>query len=233
MPTADSPTIRESLLDEATRRFAAQGFGATSLQVIAEGVGIRKASLLYHFASKDALRDAVLERLLARWNALLPDLLLAASAGASTPRRDRFARVMEALTSFFLEDADRARVLLREILDRPDAFRALLARHVRPWIRVVADQLEAAKAEGAVHADADAEAYAVHVLHLVVGGVAVMGATGALLEESPTAAKRRFEAELMRIVRAAIFTHARGATPTRRRPTAKKPTKKNGAGVRR
>lgn len=222
MPPSDAtPSVRDSLLDEATRRFAAQGFGGTSLQVIADGVGIRKASLLYHFPSKDALRDAVLERLLARWNALLPGLLLAASEGGA-PRRDRFARVMEALTSFFLEDADRARVLLREILDRPDAFRALLARHVRPWIVIVAEQLEAAKADGAVHEDADPEAYAVQVLHLVVGGIAVMDATNALLDAPPERARARFEVELMRIVRAAIF-----------RPQERNTKKIRQAGVRR
>ena len=56
--------VRQSILETATRLFAAHGFDGTSLQDIAESVGIRKASLLYHFPAKEKLRLAVLDRLL-------------------------------------------------------------------------------------------------------------------------------------------------------------------------
>ncbi|MCA9614658.1 MAG: helix-turn-helix transcriptional regulator, partial [Myxococcales bacterium] len=98
MPDDKTGRVRDQILDEATRLFAAHGFGATSIQAVAEAVGIRKPSLLYHFGSKELLRDAVLERILARWNELLPGLLVAAA------KEDRFDGVMNALTSFFLED---------------------------------------------------------------------------------------------------------------------------------
>ena len=70
---------REQTLDAATRLFAAQGYGGTSLSAIADAVGIRKASLLYHFPSKDALHRAVLDQILEHWSQVLPRLLEAAA----------------------------------------------------------------------------------------------------------------------------------------------------------
>ncbi|MBM7026369.1 TetR/AcrR family transcriptional regulator, partial [Clavibacter zhangzhiyongii] len=58
-------TPRASAGDElrpiAAARFARDGFQATSLQQIADEAGYSKSSVLYHFASKEALLDALLE----------------------------------------------------------------------------------------------------------------------------------------------------------------------------
>ncbi|WP_431278389.1 TetR/AcrR family transcriptional regulator [Leifsonia poae] len=53
---------RMQIIDDAMALFAAGGFTATSLQEIAERVGVSKSALLYHFRSKDELLLAVLER---------------------------------------------------------------------------------------------------------------------------------------------------------------------------
>ncbi|MFI6761015.1 TetR/AcrR family transcriptional regulator [Micromonospora sp. NPDC050417] len=52
---------REDILSEAARLFARAGFKGTSLHDIAVAVGCSKATLLYHFASKDALLLALVE----------------------------------------------------------------------------------------------------------------------------------------------------------------------------
>jgi AcrR family transcriptional regulator len=52
--------IDEGILDRAAALFARHGFEQTSLQAVADAVGLSKAGLLHHFPSKDALHAAVL-----------------------------------------------------------------------------------------------------------------------------------------------------------------------------
>ena len=52
---------REEILREAARLFAVVGYKATSLTDIASAVGCSKATLLYHFESKDAIFVALVE----------------------------------------------------------------------------------------------------------------------------------------------------------------------------
>ncbi|TFV57264.1 TetR/AcrR family transcriptional regulator [Geodermatophilus sp. DF01-2] len=52
--------IDEGILDRAAALFARRGFAKTSVQDVADAVGLSKAGLLHHFPSKDALHQAVL-----------------------------------------------------------------------------------------------------------------------------------------------------------------------------
>ncbi|GGQ81567.1 TetR/AcrR family transcriptional regulator [Couchioplanes azureus] len=54
-------STREEILRVAAERFAHFGYKGTSLQDIAAGVGCSKATLLYHFASKDAILAELVE----------------------------------------------------------------------------------------------------------------------------------------------------------------------------
>jgi AcrR family transcriptional regulator len=52
--------IDEGIVDRAAGLFARGGFAKTSVQDVADAVGLSKAGLLHHFPSKDALWAAVL-----------------------------------------------------------------------------------------------------------------------------------------------------------------------------
>lgn len=52
---------REQILDAAAELFAEHGYAGTSTRAIAERVGVRQASLYYHFAGKDEILLELLE----------------------------------------------------------------------------------------------------------------------------------------------------------------------------
>ena len=54
-PRRRGSTAREEILDASSELFTTQGFANTSTHQIAEAVGIRQASLYYHFPSKSSL----------------------------------------------------------------------------------------------------------------------------------------------------------------------------------
>ncbi len=194
--------VRGEILTVATRLFARQGFNGTSIAEIAEAVGVRKPSLLYHFASKEELRQAVLDHVLARWNEMLPRVLMAATAG-----EDQFEGITRELVSFFTQDPDRARLLIREALDRPDDMRARLATHVRPVVANLSGYIRRGQAHGELHADADAEAYLFQTIMLLLCGVAFTDSFGTLMPKSSPygGQKERLTRELLRIARSALF----------------------------
>ena len=119
---------KERILDIAAKRFARHGYEGTSLQGIADEVGMRKPSLLYHFPSKKALREAVITDLLGRWQTRLPEVLARAGEG-----QDRFTALFEEVSMFFEHDPSRALLVMREVVDRPVETRERLGAAVRPW----------------------------------------------------------------------------------------------------
>lgn len=62
-PVADpAPSGRTRIMDEAAASFVERGYDATSLRHLADLVGMKAASLYYHFGSKEELLTAILER---------------------------------------------------------------------------------------------------------------------------------------------------------------------------
>ena len=53
---------RGRILDAALVSFADRGYEATSLDVLATGLGVRKQTILYHFGTKEALLASVIDR---------------------------------------------------------------------------------------------------------------------------------------------------------------------------
>jgi TetR/AcrR family transcriptional regulator len=205
-PRRAEADVRGSVLAAATRLFAARGFEGTAVQDVADAVGVSKPAVLHHFPSKEALRQAVLDGILAHWKETLPRLLLAATA-----TEDRFQAVFGELRRFFSDDPDRARLVLRELIDRPVELKKVLRAAVRPWLDAVAMYVRAGVESGRHHADIDPEAYVVHVMQLVIAAAASSNVLPAVLEGDSLA---RYDRELTRIARSSLFVSAGGSPPT-------------------
>lgn len=101
--TVEKPAVstrREEILDAASALFAERGYHGASLRDISRRVGISHPGMLHHFASKELLLGAVIDRLEAHAQGLLdsvevlqtsPQSLVAALSGPWDPREHSMA----------------------------------------------------------------------------------------------------------------------------------------------
>jgi AcrR family transcriptional regulator len=59
-------SIKQRIMDEAVAIFNAQGYGNSSLQDVARQLEISRGNLAYHFATKDALLEAIFQQMWAK-----------------------------------------------------------------------------------------------------------------------------------------------------------------------
>ena len=129
-------STRDRILAVAGERFGTRGVDAVSLDEIAAAVGVRKQTVLYWFASKEELVDAVLEATAAEIGVVI-DAALRAASGEPLERVDTVVRAVFRL-------AVRRPALLglvRELSRLPAAHADRLRPHVDPLVARAVDFL--------------------------------------------------------------------------------------------
>lgn len=192
--------MRDRILDEAARLFAHRGYAGTTVQAVADAVGVSKPSVIYWYPSKKALRDAVVDQMLLRWRELLPRLLEVAAEG-----EDRLDAVLREVVRFFAEDPDRARLLNRIAVDEPEETRDRLQGHLRPWLALLAGYIKEAQRAGRARPDLDADAWVVEVVILLVASFSTLEVSSGVLGGGPEEARKRLTRSLVHMVKHSLY----------------------------
>jgi AcrR family transcriptional regulator len=136
-------STRDRVLGAALDRFGTRGVEAVSLDEIAADVGVRKQAVLYWFASKDDLVDAVLE-------ATAHEIAIVIEAALKAAPDDPLERVDAVVRAAFGLAVRRPALLglVRELSRLPAAQAERLRTHVDPLIRRAVAFLDAEMAAG-------------------------------------------------------------------------------------
>lgn len=125
--TAGAPDTPSRILDEAERAFAESGYHGVSLNTIAEAVGIRAPSLVYHFGSKEKLFSEVVRRV---YQKMAAELEVALGSG-NTPF-EGFVAVAAALPRVIEENKEIIAHLAAQLVAGEAATQGLVEELVLP-----------------------------------------------------------------------------------------------------
>jgi AcrR family transcriptional regulator len=137
-----APSRRQEILDAAEALFAEQGYDRARLEDVAARVGIRRASLLYHFRDKATLYAAVLD-------SLTEDLsgryhrVLAREAPAGVRLEDTIDEWLDVITA----RPALVRIMLRELADGVSEHSRSFARRALSLFDEVGRVIAAGQAE--------------------------------------------------------------------------------------
>ncbi|MFC7090519.1 TetR/AcrR family transcriptional regulator [Halomonas salifodinae] len=140
MNSVDSTPTRtrneQLILEAAERVFACHGYRGASVQAIAEAAGLPKSNVLYYVGSKRRLYVTLLERMMARWNAMLDDIRV----------EDDPAEVLEAFIrskmALSRSHPQGSRLFAAEILGGAPFLQEYLHGELRDWVQARARVFE-------------------------------------------------------------------------------------------
>jgi len=213
---AKADRTRATLLAAAERVFADRGYAAARLEDVAARVGIRRASIVYHFRDKRALYEAVLADI---FGALLERYRLALGAPVPLPRR--IEAVVEAWVDYVAERPTVARLLLWETAEGSPARAAVSARHADQVIAAITDAVREGQRQGLFR-----PIDPVHLIFTIVGATVFFVTAAArmvpdlVFDPFSPAQLDAHRAELLEIARRLLGS---GAAPPPTRPGEEEP----------
>ncbi|HXW33428.1 MAG TPA: TetR/AcrR family transcriptional regulator [Acidimicrobiales bacterium] len=196
----------ERILDAALASFGSKGYEGSSLDALAEELGLRKQSILYWFPSKEAILEAVIDRSAAE----LSDALEASLERAG----DGWDRVEAVVRSVFLVAARRPELigLVREVarIGPPAATR--LTQALDPLMKRASAFLETEMSKGSMRTH-EPRLLLLAIYSTVVGMITEVEVLRALGEEPTARSLVRRRQEILRLLRSALLVNETRGEP--------------------
>ena len=196
---AKGTSTSERILDAALASFATRGYDASSLDGLADGLEIRKQTILYWFPSKEVLLEAVIDRSAIELSAALEESLATAGPG--------WARVESVVRSVFRLAARRPELLglVREMgrLGTPAATRLVTA--LDPLVGRASEFLEAEMDAGHMRRH-EPRLLLLAIYSTVIGMVTEVEVLRAFGEEPTARSLVRRRNEILELLRSALVT---------------------------
>ncbi|MHB8437672.1 MAG: TetR/AcrR family transcriptional regulator [Acidimicrobiales bacterium] len=195
---AGGTSTADRILDSALVSFGTRGYDATSLDALAQELGLRKQSILYWYPSKEALLEAAIDRATAELSAALEGAL--AGAGDGWDRIDKVVR------SVFRVAGRRPELigLVREVgrIGPPAATRFMLA--LDPLVARASSFLDAEMDGGRMRRH-EPRLLLLAIYSTVVGMITEVEVLRALGEEPTARSLVRRRQEILRLLRSALL----------------------------
>jgi TetR/AcrR family transcriptional regulator len=141
---AQANETRADILAAAEAVFTEKGFAAAHLEDVAQRVGLRRPSLLYHFRSKRELYDAVLESIFGELGRQYEGL-----HATGLPLPERIDAIIGMWVDYVAERPSVARILLRETAGPGQ--HSLVARHTARPVTAVTETIRLGQQAGLFH----------------------------------------------------------------------------------
>lgn len=189
---------RRQLLESAVRLFGKQGFDSTTLDAVAHATGVTKQTLLYYFASKDALFDACVSEVSVHVAGVLERVLEGSDSG--------WARVESVVRGILrmAEEWPELPLFLREAARRSPKVVEQVASDLEPLRKRALMFLERGMEQGEFRQQ-DPGLLLFMLYTAIVGSLTEAGVLRAFAgRDSGTTALRKREEELIEFVRRAL-----------------------------
>ena len=165
------PNVRERLLEAGVEIFHRCGFNGCGVQEITEAAGVPKGSFYNHFASKEALGAAVLDRYWQQRAAAVVHMLEDNEVRPCERLRRHFAAMAASMANRGYTGGCLIGNLGAELSDHSKLICERLAVVFAGWTRAVESCIRQAQQEGDVSADCDASVLAAFLINAWEGAV--------------------------------------------------------------
>lgn len=140
----------EDVMAEAIAVISEKGYAATSIQEVADRVGVLKGSLYHYFSSKEELLYRILGESYAQW-----EVIRAEAAALGLEPLDELLEYLRRSANWYLENRDRATIFFNELRNLTGERAQKATEWGREFERATSDLVDAGQRDGSIRDDLD------------------------------------------------------------------------------